>query len=137
MSLFRKRKAREESTLASRRWDVPVGPHSVLSVLHFSLSLPLSLSLSSPKVPAHNPARTCKTGAVLLRSLLTGQRARWHPPLHPLWEDCPTGAYRDKGSVVVGEGGVKNAPDPSLGSQALSVAPELRAVIWLQKEFSC
>lgn len=33
---------------------------------------------------------------------------------------------------MVGEGGVKNALDPSLGSQAPSVAPALRAVIWLQ-----
>ena len=33
---------------------------------------------------------------------------------------------------MVGEGGVKNALDPSLGSQALFVAPVHSAVIWLQ-----
>lgn len=33
---------------------------------------------------------------------------------------------------MAGEEGVKNSLDPSLGSQALFVAPELRAVIWMQ-----
>lgn len=37
---------------------------------------------------------------------------------------------------MVGEGGVKNSLDPSHGSQALSVAPVLIAVIWLQRSLT-
>lgn len=37
---------------------------------------------------------------------------------------------------MVSEGGMKNALDPSLGSQAPSVAPVLRAVIWLQQRLT-
>lgn len=37
---------------------------------------------------------------------------------------------------MVGEGGMKNALDPSLGSQAPSVASVLRAVIWLQQRLT-
>lgn len=37
---------------------------------------------------------------------------------------------------MVGEGGVKNALDPSLGSQAPSMAPVLRAVIWLEQRLT-
>lgn len=37
---------------------------------------------------------------------------------------------------MVGEGGVKNSLDPSLGSQAPSMAPVLRVVIWLQQSLT-
>lgn len=92
------------------------------SILHFSSSAP------SKKVPSYNPPNACESAALLPRVL-----SDWAvcllapPPWHPEWEDCPIGACLDKASVVVVEGGVKNALDPSFGSQAPSVAP-----IWLQ-----
>lgn len=85
------------------------------------------------RVPSCNPPHACETSSLPPRSLLIGQRARWHPPWHPVWADCPTGARKDKTSVVVSERGVKNALDPSLGSQAPSVAPALWVAIWLQR----
>lgn len=54
-------------------------------------SLSFVFSLLQKVLPHHHPS-TCETEALLLRSLLIGQQALWHPPRHPVWVDCPSGA---------------------------------------------
>lgn len=63
----------------------PRGAHSLFPSFNVLLFPPSD-------VPSYNLPRAFETRALLPRSLLIGQCARWHSHWHPVWVDCPPGA---------------------------------------------